>query len=107
LDGLAYRDLWYAAGVWHRRATYAALPGFAHGCLALLDEDRSGGAAILPDGSVRTGGRQAERYAADAADLLDRWEASRWPPLQTWRITLASAGEPEQPIFAPAAWTLS
>jgi protein-L-isoaspartate(D-aspartate) O-methyltransferase len=82
LDSRGYRDLWYAAGVWHRRATYAALPGFDHGCLALIDADRTGGAAVLPDGAVCAGGPRSAQYAAEADALVERWTAEGAPPLQ-------------------------
>jgi protein-L-isoaspartate(D-aspartate) O-methyltransferase len=104
VDSMAYRDLWYAAGVWHRRASYAALPGLAHGCLALIDEARAGGAAILPDGSVRAGGPHAARLTADAVALLDRWHAAGRPSLRSWRITLAQSGLAGTPIWVPAQW---
>jgi protein-L-isoaspartate(D-aspartate) O-methyltransferase len=106
LGSRAYRDLWYAAGVWHRRATYAALPGYDHGCLVLIDEDRAGGAAILPDGAVHAAGPQAQQLAADAAQVVDRWDVEGGPPLQQWRITLARAGHPDAPIWVPAQWEL-
>jgi protein-L-isoaspartate(D-aspartate) O-methyltransferase len=93
--------------VWHRRATYAALPGFDHGCLVLIDDARTGGAAILPDGTVLAGGPHAEAFAADATAVLDRWTAEGGPPLQAWRITLASTGLPESPIWVPARWDLA
>lgn len=62
LEGIPYRDLWYAAGVWDRRTSHAAVPGVQQSCLALLDDrgravpvpdgsDRGGEAAPLPDGS--------------------------------------------------------
>jgi protein-L-isoaspartate(D-aspartate) O-methyltransferase len=106
LTSLAYRDLWYAAGIWHRRATYAALPGLDHGCLVLLDTDRAGGAAILPDGAVLAGGAQAGRYAADAVEVLDRWEATGRPRLPSWRIGLDLTGQADAPIWVPARWDL-
>jgi protein-L-isoaspartate(D-aspartate) O-methyltransferase len=106
LDSMTYRDLWYAAGVWHRRATHAALPRRDQSVLALLDETGSGGAAILDDGAVLAGGGHAARYAADAVTVLDRWEAAGRPPMQAWRIMLAPAGRPEAPIWVPAEWTL-
>jgi protein-L-isoaspartate(D-aspartate) O-methyltransferase len=59
LDSYGYRDLWYAAGVWSRRATHAALPERDQSAVILLDEHGTGGAAILPDGSVLAGGEQA------------------------------------------------
>jgi len=107
LSSLAYRDLWYAAGVWHRRATYAALAGLDHGCLVLLDADRTGGAAILPDGAVLAGGAQARQYAADAIEVLDRWESAGRPPLRSWRIGLDLGGQPDAPIWVPARWDLA
>ena len=106
LDSLTYRDLWYAAGVWHRRATHAAVPGHEQSCLVLLDADRTGGAAILPDGSVLAGGSSADRFAADAADILDRWIAAGQPAMQSWTIGLDRAGQDDAPIWAPAEWTL-
>ena len=107
LDGLAYRDLWYAAGVWYRRATHAALPGRDQSSLALLDEARTGGAAILPDGTVLAGGPDAARWAADAISIVDRWQAAGRPPMQAWRITMALTGDPGAPIWAPAEWQLA
>ncbi|MCO8277006.1 protein-L-isoaspartate O-methyltransferase [Actinoplanes sp. TRM 88003] len=107
LEPLAYRDLWYAAGVWHRRATYAAVPGHEQNCLMVLDEQRTGGAAVLPDGSVAAGGDDAERYAAEATAILDRWIASGRPPMQAWRVELAPGGDPEAPILLPGRWELT
>jgi protein-L-isoaspartate(D-aspartate) O-methyltransferase len=104
LDSLTYREFWYAAGVWHRRATYAALPGHAHGCLTLIDEERTSAAAILPDGAVHAGGPRAERYAAEAVALVDRWTVQRRPPLRAWRITLTLTGQPDAPIWVPTHW---
>jgi protein-L-isoaspartate(D-aspartate) O-methyltransferase len=106
LDSLRYRDLWYAAGAWHRRATQAAVPGRDQSVLALLDEDRTGGAVILPDGAVLAGGTAAEQYASDAAEVLDRWEEAGHPTMQAWRIGLALTGDPEFPIWVPAEWFL-
>jgi protein-L-isoaspartate(D-aspartate) O-methyltransferase len=107
LDSLRYRDLWYAAGVWHRRATHAALPKRDQSSLALLDKSGAGGAAILPDGTVLAGGAEADRYAADATAILDSWEAAGRPPMQAWRITLALTGNPDAPIWVPAQWSLT
>jgi protein-L-isoaspartate(D-aspartate) O-methyltransferase len=106
LDSRVYRDLWYAAGVWHRGTTYAALPGRAHGCLALIDDGRTGGAAILPDGAVWAGGPQGSACAAEADALVDRWSAQGRPPLQAWRITLDRTGAPDTPIWVPSHWHL-
>ena len=106
LDPMTYRDLWYAAGVWYRRATHAALPGHEHSMLTLLDESRTGGASVLPDGSILAGGAEAEHYALEAADVIRRWEGAGRPPMQSWRVTLAMAGQPEAPIWVPANWQL-
>jgi protein-L-isoaspartate(D-aspartate) O-methyltransferase len=106
LDPMVYRDLWYAAGVWYRRATHAALPGHNQSVLVLLDEARTGGAAVLPDGTVLAGGDEADRYAQDAADVIRRWESAGRPPMQDWRVTLALTGQPEAPIWVPANWQL-
>jgi protein-L-isoaspartate(D-aspartate) O-methyltransferase len=106
LTALAYRDLWYAAGVWHRRATHAAVPRREQSVLALLDESRTGGAVILPDGTVLAGGPEATRYAGEAADLIDRWEDHGRPPMQAWHVGLSLAGDPGAPIWVPATWRL-
>ncbi|MCY1142148.1 class I SAM-dependent methyltransferase [Actinoplanes sp. Pm04-4] len=107
LEPLAYRDLWYAAGVWHRRATYAAVPGHEQNCLMLLDEQRIGGAAVLPDGSVLAGGDEAGRYAVEASAIIDRWLEAARPPMQAWRLTLAAGGDPYAPILLPRTWELT
>lgn len=106
LDSLTYRDLWYAAGVWSRRATHAALPGREQSCLFLLDEAGTGGAAILPDGAILAGGAEAATYAAEAEGIIDRWEAAAHPPMQAWTITLEPTADPDSPIWVPARWTL-
>jgi protein-L-isoaspartate(D-aspartate) O-methyltransferase len=106
LDSLAYRDLWYAAGVWHRRATHGAVPHHEQSCLVLLDEARQGGAVIPPDGSVLTGGPQAQAYAADAGTILDKWTAAGRPPMQAWQVGFGTAGDPAAPIWVPDTWDL-
>jgi protein-L-isoaspartate(D-aspartate) O-methyltransferase len=106
LDEVVYRDLWYAAGVWNRRASHAAVPGRRQSCLALLDGTRSGGAVVPPDGSIAAGGDEAAGYAAAADELLDRWEAAGRPPMGAWRITLELAGDPGAPIWVPYRWAL-
>ncbi|MBB4761138.1 protein-L-isoaspartate O-methyltransferase [Amorphoplanes digitatis] len=106
LDTIVYRDLWYAAGVWSERATHAAVRGRDQSCLVLLDETGTGGAAILPDGSVLAGGARAAEYGALAVEIVDRWEAAGRPPMQAWRIGLRLTGEESAPIWAPATWTL-
>jgi protein-L-isoaspartate(D-aspartate) O-methyltransferase len=106
LDSVTYHDLWYAAGVWHRRASHAALPARDRSSLALLDESRTGGAAILTDGTVLAGGAQAQRYADDALAILDRWDAAGRPPMQAWRVGLTLTGDPDAPIWVPAEWDL-
>ncbi|WP_067502993.1 protein-L-isoaspartate O-methyltransferase [Actinoplanes sp. TFC3] len=107
LTSLRYRDLWYAAGVWSTRATHAALPGQQQNTLILLDDAGTGGAAILPDGTVLAGGPEAARCATTAATILDRWQAAGHPPMQAWRVTLRPAGDPSAPILAPATWELT
>jgi protein-L-isoaspartate(D-aspartate) O-methyltransferase len=107
LPPLTYRDLWYAAGVWHRRATHAAVPRREQSCLMLLDEQGTGGAIILPDGAVLAGGAQAARYAADAKAILDRWLDAGRPPMQAWRVGLTAGGDPYAPILLPDDWELA
>jgi protein-L-isoaspartate(D-aspartate) O-methyltransferase len=102
----AYRDLWYAAGVWSRRATHAAVRGLEQSVLALLNEARTGGAIVLPDGAILAGGPEAARYAAIAEGIVDRWESAGRPAMDSWRITFARAGDPRTPIWVPAGWAL-
>ncbi|MEU4240284.1 methyltransferase domain-containing protein [Actinoplanes sp. NPDC026619] len=106
LDESTYRDLWYAAGAWNRRASHAAIPGRRQSCLALLDGTRSGGAVVPPDGSVWAGGDEAAGYGAAAAAVLDRWEAAGRPPMGAWRISLELAGDPHSPIWVPHRWQI-
>jgi len=107
LEPVVYRDLWYAAGAWNRRATHAAAARREQSCLALLDETGAGGALILPDGSVLAGGSTAGPYASEATKILDQWLAAGRPPMQAWRVGLARAGDPEAPIWVPSTWELS
>ncbi|GAA4589950.1 protein-L-isoaspartate(D-aspartate) O-methyltransferase [Actinoplanes octamycinicus] len=107
LDSGTFRDLWYAAGAWHRRATLAALPGREQGHLALLDESGTGGAVVLPDGSVLAGGAEADRYTAVATALIDRWWRLGRPPMRAWRVALTRDGDPSAPIWAPHVWRLA
>jgi protein-L-isoaspartate(D-aspartate) O-methyltransferase len=106
LGSYSYRDLWYAAGVWSSRATHAALPEHDQSGVVLLDEKGSGGAAILPDGSVLAGGEQAGEYGERAVEIVDRWEAAGRPAMREWQIGLRLTGDPLAPIWAPATWTL-
>jgi protein-L-isoaspartate(D-aspartate) O-methyltransferase len=105
LDSLSYRDLWYAAGVWHRRASHASLRRDQSN-LALLDEACTGGAIILPSGAILAGGDHAEQYATDAAEILDRWESAGRPSMQAWHITLTLTEAPDTPIWVPTEWSL-
>jgi protein-L-isoaspartate(D-aspartate) O-methyltransferase len=106
LDSISYRDLWYAAGVWSRRATHAAVPRREQSCLVLLDKARTGGAVVLPDGSVLAGGAKAGRYGAQAVAIVDRWTAIGRPPMQAWRVGFGLTGDPRAPIWAPDSWEL-
>jgi protein-L-isoaspartate O-methyltransferase len=106
LDSLSYRNLCYAAGVWNRRTSHGAIPGYEQSCLILLDEARTGGAVILPDGAVLAGGTEANRYAIEAVAIVDRWSAAGSPPMQAWRVTLGPAGDPQAPIWVPESWSL-
>ena len=74
--------------------------------LVLLDEPRTGGAMILPDGSVRAGGEQATRYAGEAVAIIDRWTGAGRPPMQAWWVRLALSGDPQAPIWVPTSWQL-
>jgi protein-L-isoaspartate(D-aspartate) O-methyltransferase len=104
LDPIVYRDLWYAAGVWNRRASHAAVPGTQQSCLALLDETRTGGAVVLTDGRVLAGGAEAGRYGAEAIEVVDRWVRSGRPALRDWRVGFALTGDPEAPIWVPRTY---
>jgi protein-L-isoaspartate(D-aspartate) O-methyltransferase len=101
----AYRDLWYAAGAWNRRAGHS-MTRREPVCLALLDETGLGGALIPPDGSVLAGGAQAGPYASEATKILDQWLAAGRPPMQAWRVGLTPAGDPDAPIWVPSTWEL-
>jgi protein-L-isoaspartate(D-aspartate) O-methyltransferase len=105
LDEIAYRDLWYAAGAWNRRASHVAVPGREQGCVALLDENRTGGAVIFPDGSIHAAGSSDQ--VEPAAIVLDRWIAAGRPKMQAWRVSFTLTGDPDAPIWAPDAWELS
>ena len=74
LGARRYHDLWFAAGAWDRRVTFAPLDGAAGtgGC-TVLDEAGGGGATITTDGSVLGCGPEAARYADEALALRDRW----------------------------------
>lgn len=102
LEPIPYRDLWYAAGAWDRRASHAAVPGVPQSCLALLHADRSSGAVILADGSVRTAGPAP--LGPDAVAILDRWIAAGRPGADAWRIGFTLTGDPAAPIWVPASW---
>ena len=104
LGSYSYRDLWYAAGVWNSRATHAALPDRDLSGLILLDEAGTGGAAILPDGSVLAAGAEAAQHGGAAVEIIDRWEAAGRPSMRSWRIGLQLTGDPQVPIWAPATW---
>ena len=104
LEDVSYRDLWYAAGALTRRATLAVVPGKDQSRLALVDAAGTGGAVLLPDGSVLAGGPEAAKYAALAVEILDRWTALGEPPMRAWRVTLTRAGDPSSPIWVPNAW---
>jgi protein-L-isoaspartate(D-aspartate) O-methyltransferase len=102
LGPIAYRDLWYAAGAWNRRASHAAVPGAQQSCLALIDDDRAGAAVVLPDGSVRTAGPTA--LGPEAVAILDRWIAADRPGMDAWRLGFTLTGDPESPIWVPSRW---
>nr|MDT0656608.1 methyltransferase domain-containing protein [Micromonospora sp. DSM 115978] len=105
LGSYRYHDLWFAAGVWNRRITYAALrdsPG-PGGC-ALLDEDGGGGALLGTDGSILATGARDRWCAQRLSDLLDRWVRLGAPAIGGWSATLRPAGDPDQPILVPYEW---
>jgi protein-L-isoaspartate(D-aspartate) O-methyltransferase len=104
LEAIPYRDLWYASGVWDRRTSHAAVPGIQQSSLALIDDDRSGGAVTFPDGSVRTAGPTL--LGAQAAAILDRWIAAGRPGMTAWRVGFTLTGDPEAPVWAPSSWEL-
>ncbi|MEV4532873.1 methyltransferase domain-containing protein [Asanoa sp. NPDC049518] len=102
LNGLRYHDLWFAVGAWDRRATGAPFDG-GTGCV-LLDETRTGGAAIRADGAIVAAGPHAQEYATDAGILVDRWVDEGMPAIQQWRAAMVLAGDPEAPIYVPREW---
>jgi protein-L-isoaspartate(D-aspartate) O-methyltransferase len=102
LDPITYRDLWYAAGVWHPRASHAAVRGVQQSCLALIDEGRTGAAVVQADGSVLTAG--TTRLAGEAAAIIDRWTAEGRPGMSAWRLGFTLTGDPEAPIWVPNSW---
>jgi protein-L-isoaspartate(D-aspartate) O-methyltransferase len=106
LDHATYRDLWYAAGAQTRRATLAIVPGDDQSRLALVDAPGTGGAVLLPDGSVLAGGPEASTYASLAGEILDRWTTVGRPPMRAWQVSLTRTGDPSSPIWVPDAWSL-
>lgn len=107
LDGLAYRDLWYAAGAWSNRVTRAAVPARQQTYFGVLDDTGAAGAVVLPDGAILATGEPAERYTAVALALSQRWWSLGRPPMTAWRVGLALGGDPAAPIWAPRTWSLS
>ncbi len=103
LGDTRYVDLWFAIGVWDRRATFGS---FAHGDGVLRHEDGVSGATIARDGAIRAAGPHAAALATDAVALLDRWTVQGAPALPRWRATMALAGDPAQPILVPRTWEL-
>ncbi|BBH63705.1 hypothetical protein ACTI_03900 [Actinoplanes sp. OR16] len=99
LEALAYRDLWFAAGAWHRRVTYASVPGREQSLLAVLGDGDRHAAVVLPDGGVLA---SSDRCAAVALALADRWWSLGRPPMSAWRATLAQAG----PLLVPRDWRI-
>ncbi|GIF74341.1 protein-L-isoaspartate O-methyltransferase family protein [Asanoa siamensis] len=104
LDGLRYHDLWFGIGAWDRRTTGAPYDG-GTGCV-LLDETRTGGAAILADGAILAAGAHAATYASDAGILVDRWADLGMPGIERWRAALVLGGDPAAPIYVPREWSL-
>jgi protein-L-isoaspartate(D-aspartate) O-methyltransferase len=102
MSQVRYADLWFAIGVWDRRATMGA---FEEGECVL--DDPSGAAAIARDGSVAGFGPAAFTVAADAAALIDRWTAAGAPLLSRWHARLTLSGDPTAPIWVPATWALA
>ena len=50
------------------------------------------------------GGPRAQRYAAEAAALIERWDAEGRPEIAHWRAEAELTGDPAQPIWAPRHW---
>jgi protein-L-isoaspartate(D-aspartate) O-methyltransferase len=105
LDDLRYTDLWFAAGAWDRRATFAASSAFGPGD-GVLRDTAGDWAVVGHDGAIRAAGPNAAALAADAAALLDRWTEVGAPTLSRWRATMTLAGDPDRPIWVPARWWL-
>ncbi|GAA4928038.1 protein-L-isoaspartate O-methyltransferase family protein [Actinoplanes utahensis] len=106
LNAQAYRDLWYAAGVWHHRVSHASITGRDLSYLAVLDESGTSGAVVLADGAILASGPSADRYTAVGTALSDRWWSLGRPPMTAWQVTLSLTGDPTTPIWAPSAWRL-
>lgn len=104
LGDTRYVDLWFAIGVWDRRATFGS---FAHNDGVLRHADGVSGAMVARDGAIRAAGPHADALAADATALLDRWTAEGAPELPSWRATMTLAGDPELPILVPETWALA
>lgn len=103
LDPASYRDLWFAAGAWSRRATHALLPGSSR-FVAVLREGTDV-AALLPDGTVSAAGDPA--LAAEAFAIMERWDEARRPTMTSWAATLAPCGDPAEEIRCPLAWSIA
>jgi protein-L-isoaspartate(D-aspartate) O-methyltransferase len=106
LNPRRYHDLVVAAGAWDRRVTQGAVDGVPGADWVLLDPDGEGGAGVRADGAIAAAGPRAERYAAEASDLLDRWERAGAPAIEDWRVTFARVGQPDHPLWVPERWTL-
>ena len=107
LDVYRYYDLWFAAGAWDGRVTFAGVTGAAgNGGCALLDESGAGGAALMTDGGILAMGSQARHYANLALGLRERWVRAGEPTLTDWSAPLVPAGDAAQPILVPHHWTL-
>jgi protein-L-isoaspartate(D-aspartate) O-methyltransferase len=103
-----YHDLWFAAGVWDRRVTFAGmLGGHGPGGCALVDEAGDGGALLGTDGAILATGSRDRWYATQLGRLLDRWVRLGEPAITRWSTTLVPGGDPDQPILVPTAWTLT
>ena len=102
-----YRDLWFAVGVWDRRATCGPVRA-RHGLRAAPTRTGAGGAAIRADGAIGAAGPHADATRDRRRLLLDRWIARGRPgAAEQWRATMVLAGDPDAADLVPRRLVLA